>query len=71
LPDFSRLNRISDDARAQRHSNKTETVRNVTIRQLIRDNADSNADVHTVDGIELQLVSFPFYVRACLPFHLC
>lgn len=38
---------------------KTETVRSVTIRQVLRDNSDSSSDVYSVDGIELHLVRAP------------
>uniref|UniRef100_A0A7S3VTV6 Replication protein A C-terminal domain-containing protein n=1 Tax=Dunaliella tertiolecta TaxID=3047 RepID=A0A7S3VTV6_DUNTE len=45
------------DSGGRKQSSKTETVRNVTIRQVLRDNMDSSSDVYTVDGIELQLMT--------------
>ncbi|KAF5843169.1 hypothetical protein DUNSADRAFT_1596 [Dunaliella salina] len=45
------------DSGGKKQSSRTETVRNVTIRQVLRDNLDSSSDVYTVDGIELQLMT--------------
>lgn len=46
---------FSPTARSQK-SGKAETVRNVTVRQVVRDNVNSLSDKNMVDGHELQLV---------------